>query len=180
MDFQLVITRGRSASQAVKLADGVTTVGRQTGCQLRIASSQVSRKHCQFFEMKGHLLVKDLGSSNGTYVNGKKVVEQQVLEPGDLLTIGQVQFRVEKAAAAPKVGSRPSDTAVAASAPAGGDVVEIDVDEDSSPTVSAAPKAQPASTDKTVATSRKDVEPPPTQVLGEEDVAEFLMNIDDE
>ena len=96
MDFQLVVLRGRSAKQSVRLLDGVTTVGRQDDCQLRIASAQVSRKHCQLFEHKGHLLVKDLGSSNGTFVNGKKVAQQRVLESGDELSIGPVKFRVEK------------------------------------------------------------------------------------
>jgi len=96
MDFQLVVLRGRSSSKGVKLAEGITTVGRQDDCQLRIASSQVSRKHCQLFEHKGHLLVKDLGSANGTYVNGQKIATQRVLEAGDELAIGPVKFRVEK------------------------------------------------------------------------------------
>ena len=81
MDFELLVVRGRSASEALKLADGVTTVGRQDECQIRIKSSQVSRRHCELFEKKGLLLVKDLGSSNGTFVNGKKIQGQQVLEP---------------------------------------------------------------------------------------------------
>ena len=118
MDFQLVVLRGRSSSKAVKLAEGVTTVGRQDDCQLRIASSQVSRKHCQLFEHKGHLLVKDLGSANGTYVNGQRIATQRVLETGDELAIGPVKFRVAKQ---PGSGSQPqparpiptaSDTAV--------------------------------------------------------------------
>ncbi len=119
MDFHLVVTRGRTASQTLKLADGTTTVGRQEDCNLRIASAQVSRRHCQLFEHKGFLLVKDLGSSNGTYVNGKKVSEQRVLEPGDELSIGPVKFRVEKNAA--KAPVKPSgDTAI---------VEAIDVDD---------------------------------------------------
>ena len=73
MDFQLVVVKGRSHSGALKLADGVTTVGRQDDCELRIKSSQVSRRHCQLFEKKGLLLVKDLGSSNGVFVNGKRI-----------------------------------------------------------------------------------------------------------
>src|SRR5215813_594748 len=114
MDFQLMIVRGRGASETIKLGDGVTTVGRHDDCQLRIKSSQVSRKHCELFEKKGLLLVKDLGSSNGTYVNGKRIAEQQVLSPGDELTIGNIKFRVEKvdqagAAAPVVVGGRPGD-----------------------------------------------------------------------
>src|SRR4051812_39116727 len=81
MDYQLLVVRGRSASATIKLEDGVTIVGRHDDCHLKIKSSQVSRQHCHLFEKKGILLVKDLGSANGTYVNGKRVKEQQVLEP---------------------------------------------------------------------------------------------------
>jgi predicted component of type VI protein secretion system len=119
MDYQLVVIRGRSAATAVKLQDGVTTAGRQEECQLRIKSSQVSRKHCELFEKHGMLLVKDLSSSNGTFVNGKKINGQRVMEPGDELGIGPIVFRVEKIGqpapprpAAP-AGGKSSDTAIA-------------------------------------------------------------------
>ena len=93
MGFQLVVVQGRSATQTLKIGTGVMTVGRQQECQLRIASSQVSRKHCQIFEKKGLLLVKDLGSANGTLVNGRRV-DRQVLKAGDVVTIGRVEFEV--------------------------------------------------------------------------------------
>ena len=141
MDFQLVVIRGRSASTAVKLPDGVVTAGRQEDCQLRIKSSQVSRKHCQLFEKHGMLLVKDLGSSNGTFVNGAKIDGQRVMEPGDELGIGPIVFRIErigqpvtsKPAAVP-AGKKPSDTAVAVGVAvveaAPDDDFEIDFDEE--------------------------------------------------
>lgn len=122
MDYQLVVVRGRSAAQALQLVDGVTTVGRHDECQLRIKSSQVSRKHCELFEKKGLLLVKDLGSANGTFVNGEKVDGQRVLEAGDELTIGNVKLRVEKktgelsSAASPLPAAKPNDTAIGAPA----------------------------------------------------------------
>src|SRR6516164_8421029 len=117
MDFELVVVQGRSATNTIKLNDGITIVGRHNDCQLRIKSSQVSRKHCELFEKKGMLLVKDLGSANGTLVNGKKVEGQRVLEPGDELTIGPILLRVAKvgaaAGAAPAAASgKPGDTAV--------------------------------------------------------------------
>src|SRR3954470_7961185 len=122
MDYQLVIVRGRGATETITLGEGVTTVGRQDECQLRIKSSQVSRKHCELFEKKGLLLVKDLGSSNGTLVNGEKLQGQRVLEPGDELTIGPVLLRVAKVGAAPPVKTAkkasPGDTAVTAAAAA--------------------------------------------------------------
>ena len=116
MDFQLVVLRGRSASTALKLGDGVTTAGRHDDCQLRIKSSEVSRRHCQFFEKNGMLLVKDLGSSNGTMLNGKKIEGQRVLEPGDELTDrpGQAAGREGRPAPPGREGAP-----VTAAAPAG-------------------------------------------------------------
>src|SRR6266481_5690881 len=121
MDYQLYVVRGRSTSEALKLLQGVTTVGRHDECQIRIKSSQVSRKHCELFEKKGLLLIKDLGSANGTFVNGKKVDGQRVLEPGDELTIGGVKLRVAKIGQVgplkPAVHAK-SDTAELATVPA--------------------------------------------------------------
>jgi predicted component of type VI protein secretion system len=129
MDYQLVVIRGRSSANSVKLQDGVTTAGRQDECQLRIKSSQVSRKHCQLFEKHGMLLVKDLGSSNGTFVNGKKIEGQRVMEPGDELGIGPIVFRIEKigqpipaGSPAQAGGTSPHDTAVAEAVPVAGAV----------------------------------------------------------
>jgi predicted component of type VI protein secretion system len=183
MDFQLVIVKGRSASQSVKLGEGVTTVGRHDDCQLRIKSSQVSRRHCQLFEKKGLLLVKDLGSSNGTYVNGKRIQEQRVLEPGDEIMIGQVTLRVAKVgqAAPPPLkpkGSQPGDTAVVAPPAAGGsdefeiefddepnhadDIPMIDIDEGT--TISPPPQAEPRTQPAVAAAPQEDA------------VADFLLD----
>jgi predicted component of type VI protein secretion system len=183
MDFQLVIVRGRSANQSVKLADGVTTVGRHDDCQLRIKSSQVSRRHCQLFEKKGMLLVKDLGSSNGTYVNGKRIQEQRVLEPGDEIMIGKVTLRVAKLGQAiphppPPRAPRPGDTAVVPPLPAGGsDEFEIEFDEDHD---SAEPLPLPDIDDATTLALPPKVEPkskPAAVAVPQEDpVADFLLD----
>src|SRR4051794_36370154 len=108
MDFELQVVRGRSAAQTLKLADGVNTVGRLVECNVRIKSSQVSRKHCELFEKKGLLLVKDLGSANGPFFNGKKVNGQKVLDPGDEISIGGVQLRVPKIGQPPPIKTPPA------------------------------------------------------------------------
>ena len=185
MDYQLVVVRGRSGSKgALKLGNGITTVGRQEDCQLRINSSQVSRKHCQIFEKKGLLLVKDLGSSNGTFVNGQKIKEQRVLEPGDELTIGQVKFRVERLPSSsgvrPAGVQSPSDTAIAAASPqkaeggvADEDVFDFDFDQDASAasSLSRAAASAPAQEDAFSFT-------PDADQAGEDAVAEFLLNVE--
>ena len=96
MNYVLQVVRGRSASTTLKLADGVTSIGRHDDCLIRIKSSQVSRRHCEFFEVSDKLTLRDLGSSNGTFVNGKKVSGQQALKHGDELTVGAVTLRVAK------------------------------------------------------------------------------------
>ncbi len=176
MGFQLVVVQGRSASQLLKVGAGVMTVGRQQDCQLRIASSQVSRKHCQIFEKKGLLLVKDLGSSNGTLVNGKKIADQRVLEPGDELTVGSVKFRVERqedtvlmpgTSPLPAHG-KPSDTAIAG-AIEGDDLIELQDEEE--PTNQ---KLAPARKPSAATTSQDDA----TIELSEDAVADYLLNIE--
>src|SRR6516165_6811921 len=94
MNYVLQIVRGRSATTTLKLADGVTSLGRHDDCVIRIKSSQVSRRHCELLEAGGKLSVRDLGSSNGTFVNGKRITGQQTLKAGDELTVGGVTLRV--------------------------------------------------------------------------------------
>jgi pSer/pThr/pTyr-binding forkhead associated (FHA) protein len=177
MDFELVVVQGRSATNTIKLSDGVTVVGRHNDCQLRIKSSQVSRKHCEIFEKKGLLLVKDLNSSNGTIVNGKRVQGQRVLEEGDELTIGPVLLRVAKiaagAAAPAAVAVKASDTAVTA-AIAGDDEVEVDdftVDIDE-PTQAAQAPAKPAPAAAASAPPKAKAKAP-----DDDDFADFLLDI---
>jgi predicted component of type VI protein secretion system len=186
MDFQLVIVRGRSASQSLKLADGVTTVGRHDDCELRIKSSQVSRRHCQLFEKRGMLLVKDLGSSNGTYVNGKRIQDQRVLEPGDEIMIGKVTLRVAKVgqAAPPRPGpvpkgTRPGDTAVVAPLPAGdSDEFEIEFDEehDLAADHHPIPDIDDGTTIAPPPTNEPKTQPAAVAVPQEDAVADFLLD----
>lgn len=70
-----------------------TTVGRRPDCGLRLPIGDVSRQHCEV-TVGSSVWVKDLGSSNGTYVNGKRVAESK-LNPGDVLGVGPVQFVVQ-------------------------------------------------------------------------------------
>jgi len=201
MEFQLVVLRGKSAATALKLGDGVTTAGRHDECQLRIKSSEVSRKHCQFFEKNGMLMVKDLGSANGTFLNGKKIEGQRVLEPGDELTLGPVKLKVE-ALGKPGSGSRPStpkpgDTAIPAPSVkpgAASDEFEIDFDdepasESEEKTVAmkpgaSKPVAAPAKPAAAAPAAAAAVDLPPTEDagMGDDAIADFLLDLklDDE
>jgi predicted component of type VI protein secretion system len=166
MNYVLQVVRGRSTTTTLKLADGVTSVGRHDDCLIRIKSSQVSRRHCEFYEDNGRLMIRDLGSSNGTFVNGKRVLGQQILKAGDELTVGGVTLRVAtlappKAATSPAAPARPpakkpGDTAVVDAIPLeeedDGDEFEIELDEGD---------GEPDPTDLDIIPLADDPEPPP-------------------
>jgi pSer/pThr/pTyr-binding forkhead associated (FHA) protein len=79
-----------------RLPDGaVKTIGRSTGAEFIVDAPLVSRLHCQLSSAADAVHVKDLGSTNGTFVNGKRVAAAQ-LKAGDLLGIGRVELRVSR------------------------------------------------------------------------------------
>jgi len=69
-----------------------TRIGRAPGCEMQIDSQSVSRNHAMLLKGARALIVEDLNSTNGVLVNGRKV-SRQVLSDGDVLTIGETQFR---------------------------------------------------------------------------------------
>jgi pSer/pThr/pTyr-binding forkhead associated (FHA) protein len=95
MDVKLVVTDGSKQSKVVKLRSEETIIGRQKGCDLRIPSAQVSRRHCRLSFRDDCLIVEDLASANGSYLNGVAVEGQELVRPGDELKIGPITFRVE-------------------------------------------------------------------------------------
>jgi predicted component of type VI protein secretion system len=73
-----------------------TVIGRSRSTDLMLGHPLVSRQHCEVFEANGMLMVRDLGSLNGTFVGELRIAEQPMpVKPGDLLTIGPVTFRAE-------------------------------------------------------------------------------------
>ncbi len=78
------------------LPEGETLVGREAGNGLSLVTENtVSRKHAAVVKDGVNVLVRDLGSSNGTFVNGVKVTADTVLKPGDQVQFGQARFRYE-------------------------------------------------------------------------------------
>jgi CheY-like chemotaxis protein len=70
-------------------------IGRHAQCDYRLNSPFISRRHCGLFEKDGRVWVEDLGSSNGTQVNGKPLTEAQPLVDGDVLDLAGLPFRVQ-------------------------------------------------------------------------------------
>ena len=90
--YTLLYAEG-GAEKERKLAPGATMVGRGATCDLVLNESSVSRRHVQLSIAGGHCLVKDLGSRNGTYLNGQQIEEAEVAD-GDRLILGTFQLRL--------------------------------------------------------------------------------------
>ena len=96
----LKITGGNAAGQTITLEQELV-IGRSTpGLGSLGGDSEISRVHARVFhDPSGRLMVEDLGSTNGTFVNGNRVSGQQALNPGDQVRVGQTTLSVEGGAA---------------------------------------------------------------------------------
>lgn len=103
------------------VASQKTIVGRRQDCGLRIPTQDVSRQHCELLLSSDGLTARDLGSSNGTYVNDTRVAEAK-LKAGDRLAIGPVVFVVQidgkPASISPADAARPKGMPAKPAAPA--------------------------------------------------------------
>src|SRR5687767_8946225 len=111
---KLVLLTEGFAGRTYELNVEKTTVGRVEDNAFQIAEPSVSSHHAEIILKGTDVLIKDLNSTNGTYINGEKITEA-VLKPGQTLKFGQVELRLEgkDGAGAPKAGA----TAPAAEAP---------------------------------------------------------------
>ena len=94
MKVQLKVLSGSGAGKVIPLARPRFVIGRAENCDLRPNSDSVSREHCAITVEQFQANVRDLGSRNGTYVNGKKIQGTQILQSGDQLAVGPLQFEV--------------------------------------------------------------------------------------
>jgi len=85
--------RGLGLPPADDLLRARVVVGRSSSCELVLTDDTVSRRHAELRIEGGRWLLRDLGSSNGTWVNGRRVVEAEV-RPGDVLHLGGCRLRL--------------------------------------------------------------------------------------
>jgi len=90
----LVVIEGESRGARVELGTGVARVGTAEGCDLRITDRTASRVHCEIRVQKSVVTIRDLGSTNGTFVEGLRIVEAEV-PAGSVLHVGATAIRVE-------------------------------------------------------------------------------------
>jgi pSer/pThr/pTyr-binding forkhead associated (FHA) protein len=90
----LVIVSGKPAGKTLKLPRGEYMIGRGPECQLRPNSEWVSRQHCLLIVEDQEVRVRDLGSTNGTLINGQRIRDEIPLQSGDLMQLGSVALRL--------------------------------------------------------------------------------------
>jgi ABC transport system ATP-binding/permease protein len=78
------------------LPGSIRTIGRSTGANFIVDAHLVSRVHCQLTAGATELEVKDLDSTNGTFVNGERIDGTARLNPGDRLGVGRVDLTIER------------------------------------------------------------------------------------
>jgi pSer/pThr/pTyr-binding forkhead associated (FHA) protein len=91
MDVNLVLFKKNGEQKAFPLPSSVTVIGRRHNCDLCIPLMSVSKRHCQLNHDGGILRIRDLGSRNGTILNGKPINEA-VVRAGDSIGIGPLAF----------------------------------------------------------------------------------------
>ncbi len=95
MDVKLKVTNGRHTGREIAVKGPKFFIGRAEDCHLRPASDQVSRHHCVILVAADAVSIRDLGSRNGTFVNGKQISPQCRLRSGDRVVVGQLDFDIQ-------------------------------------------------------------------------------------
>jgi len=95
MDVQLKVLQGKPRGHCLRFGPGEFVFGRGPECHIRPNSELVSRQHCLLkVTPSGLLSIRDLGSANGTLVNGSRLVGERLLLDGDRLQVGPVVLQV--------------------------------------------------------------------------------------
>jgi predicted component of type VI protein secretion system len=96
MQVKLIVRSGSHEGKEIAISSEKFLIGRSESCQLRPKSESVSRKHCIIVLKENRVLIQDLKSRNGTYVNDKRLPldKAKVLKAGDQIRIGKLQFEI--------------------------------------------------------------------------------------
>ncbi len=87
--YQLVMHAGPTPGKTFPLEGDVITIGREAGNTIVINDAEVSRKHSQLTFQGGKYVLTDIGSTNGTFVNGQRITGSHVLVPGEVISLGE-------------------------------------------------------------------------------------------
>jgi Inner membrane component of T3SS, cytoplasmic domain len=90
-----MISQGSQAGLAAELAGGAIMIGRGADCQLILEDDYVSTRHARVVSTPNGIYVEDLGSTNGTYVNGQRITAPTTITLADTVRIGKTILRLE-------------------------------------------------------------------------------------
>lgn len=79
----------------VELIDGRNLIGRLPDCRIVVADSNTSRHHAEIHRSGSGFVINDLGSTNGTFLNGERLTSDRRINDGDIITVGSVSLRFE-------------------------------------------------------------------------------------
>ena len=96
---RLVILSEGLTGKAHELTVDKTTIGRVDDNTFPIPEASVSSHHCEILLRGSDVVVHDLNSTNGTFINGHQVTGEAPLKPGQILRLGQMEMRLEDASA---------------------------------------------------------------------------------
>jgi hypothetical protein len=88
------MTNGVQQGRVLHLKPGLNRIGRSADNHFQVTEPSVSTNHCEVVLSDANVLVRDLGSTNGTFVDGEPV-EEAILEPGHTLQLGNLELRLE-------------------------------------------------------------------------------------
>lgn len=89
---KLTVLRGEASARSFSLEEPVTTFGRSSGSDLVVRDRRVSKRHAQIRRQDGSATLYDLHSTNGTFVNGERITDPRILQPGDVIRMGETEL----------------------------------------------------------------------------------------
>ncbi len=95
--FQLVMRTGPNPGKAFTLSKNEIIIGRDINADVVLNTAEVSRRHARLHLDGGNYVVEDLGSTNGTFINGQRLVIPTVLRTGDIIMLGEAATLVYEA-----------------------------------------------------------------------------------
>ena len=87
--FQLTMRSGPTPGKVFPLEKQEILLGRDLANEIAISDPEVSRRHARFLMQEDNVIIEDLGSTNGTFLNGQRIASPQQLRAGDVVTLGE-------------------------------------------------------------------------------------------
>jgi len=88
-EFRMIVRTGPNPGTVFELTKEVSLIGRDVTNDVVVGDAEVSRQHSRITRTPGGYVLEDLGSTNGTFVNGERLVAPRVMNPGDLVALAE-------------------------------------------------------------------------------------------